>query len=197
MADGILKVGTITTSSGSGTITLGQSGETVNVAGTLQSGGSPIIQGITEADQWRITTDLVSSSAVDITANWERNDTDFALIGTGMTESSGVFTFPSTGIYLVTINATGASNDSSDYVQISIRTTIDNSTYNYRARNYQHTAGAGDYMGWYANIIFDVTNTSNCKVKFGLSQISGGTITLQGNTVENRTYATFIRLGNT
>ena len=31
MADGTLKVGTITTSSGSGTITLGQSGETVNV----------------------------------------------------------------------------------------------------------------------------------------------------------------------
>jgi len=31
MADGILKVGTITTSSGSGTITLGQSGETLSV----------------------------------------------------------------------------------------------------------------------------------------------------------------------
>ena len=31
MADGILKVGTITTSSGSGTITLGQSGETVDM----------------------------------------------------------------------------------------------------------------------------------------------------------------------
>ena len=29
MADGILKVGTITTSSGSGTITIGQSGETI------------------------------------------------------------------------------------------------------------------------------------------------------------------------
>ena len=31
MADGTLKVGTITTSSGSGTITIGQSGETVNI----------------------------------------------------------------------------------------------------------------------------------------------------------------------
>ena len=29
MADGTLKVGTITTSSGSGTITIGQSGETI------------------------------------------------------------------------------------------------------------------------------------------------------------------------
>ena len=31
MADGTLKVGTITTSSGSGTITLGQSGETITI----------------------------------------------------------------------------------------------------------------------------------------------------------------------
>jgi len=43
MADGTLKVGTITTSSGSGTITLGQSGETVTVPTgaslTVPSGG--------------------------------------------------------------------------------------------------------------------------------------------------------------
>jgi len=41
MADGTLKVGTITTSSGSGTITLGQSGETVDMTNgsiTLNSG---------------------------------------------------------------------------------------------------------------------------------------------------------------
>ena len=41
MADGTLKVGTITTSSGSGTITLGQSGETVNIpSGVTVSGAS-------------------------------------------------------------------------------------------------------------------------------------------------------------
>ena len=40
-----------------------------------------------------------------ITANLERVDNaTFGKIGTGMTESSGVFTFPSTGIYLVTSN---------------------------------------------------------------------------------------------
>jgi len=38
MADGTLKVGTITTSSGSGTITLGQSGETVTVTNGIMSG---------------------------------------------------------------------------------------------------------------------------------------------------------------
>ena len=37
MADGILKVGTITTSSGSGTITIGQSGETISGLGSNTS----------------------------------------------------------------------------------------------------------------------------------------------------------------
>ena len=38
MADGTLKVGTITTSSGSGTITIGQSGETVDMSNATQTG---------------------------------------------------------------------------------------------------------------------------------------------------------------
>ena len=39
MADGTLKVGTITTSSGSGTITLGQSGETIALASGAEVSG--------------------------------------------------------------------------------------------------------------------------------------------------------------
>jgi hypothetical protein len=50
MADGTLKVGTITTSSGSGTITLGQSGETVNVSGTAGTGFGKILQVVTATD---------------------------------------------------------------------------------------------------------------------------------------------------
>jgi hypothetical protein len=45
MADGTLKVGTITTSSGSGTITLGQSGETITVpSGVTMSGMGKVLQ---------------------------------------------------------------------------------------------------------------------------------------------------------
>ena len=51
-------------------------------------------------DQWRLTTSF-TSSGLPITSNLERNDTNFAYVGTGMSESSGVFTFPSTGIYLI------------------------------------------------------------------------------------------------
>jgi hypothetical protein len=166
----------------------------------LQTNGSGVLSfsspsaGITEADQWRITTDR--SGTGDITANWERNDTDFDKIGTGMTESSGIFTFPATGIYLVTMNATGDNSSASLYTQIAINTTVDNSNYNVRGLNY--TAFYSNAIcGWSVNIIFDVTSTTNCKVKFSIPQNQAGTINLMGNTTQNRTYATFIRLGDT
>ena len=65
MADGTLKVGTITTSSGSGTITLGQSGETISVpSGVTMSGMGKILN----VYQVRTSTavDVTSTSYVDI-----------------------------------------------------------------------------------------------------------------------------------
>ena len=58
--------------------------------------------GITMADQFRLSSSLSNPGNVDITTNFERpDDATFNKIGTGMTESSGIFTFPETGLYLV------------------------------------------------------------------------------------------------
>ena len=57
--------------------------------------------GIKVADQWRLTTNITNTNA-DITSNLERIDTaPQGVLGTGMSESSGIFTFPSTGIWQV------------------------------------------------------------------------------------------------
>jgi hypothetical protein len=61
---------------------------------------SGFANGITEADSWRLTSNKNADG--DLTANLERDDsTGFGYIGTGMTQSSGIFTFPTTGIYLI------------------------------------------------------------------------------------------------
>ena len=66
MADGILKVGTITTSSGSGTITLGQSGETVTIpSGVTMTGMGKVLQVVQTTKTDAFTT--ASVSMVDIT----------------------------------------------------------------------------------------------------------------------------------
>ena len=63
------------------------------------------VGGITMADQWRITSDFNVTSFAYVTSNWERNDDDgYGKIGTGMSESSGEFSFPSTGVYLSLIH---------------------------------------------------------------------------------------------
>src|SRR6056300_1528419 len=64
--------------------------------------------GITEADMFRFTTNKANSSQTPLSGSWERvDDTSFAKIGTGVSESSGVFTFPSTGLYYVIFTSTG------------------------------------------------------------------------------------------
>ena len=201
----ILKVDTIQDTSGNNiinenanTITIGKSGDTTNIVGTLQNNGAALISGITEADQWRITANKTGIG--DFDSNWERNDTTgFGYLGTGMTQSSGVFTFPSTGIWFIKFNTAAyyASNDS--YVQeTAIRTTTDNSTYINASISLTNLFQGEANQSAEQSILFDVTNTSTHKVKFRFSySIRSGAESFLGNTSENRTFATFIRLGDT
>ena len=161
------------------------------------------IGGITMADQWRLATDRnVSSITETIDANWERVDhSGYGPIGSAMTESSGIFTFPSTGIYLVTFNLTMYSvSQTQRYAGALISTTVNNSSYNVVATSYFNggvNTGNGVYMCGEAKILFDVSNTTQRKVLFR-TQIENAT---QGyvaaNSNENITYATFLRLGDT
>ena len=171
------------------------SGATFNVAGTLQSGGSAITQGITGADQWRITASVTSDG--DITANLERSDRTAAAqgsMGLLMTQSSGVFTFPATGYWLVRFDATGQSTGA-DNLSMAMRVTIDNANYYQPAYCSQGVAGAHTTYAA-AQSILDVTDLSNVKVKFNAQSLAAGSL-WYGDTNENYTYFTFIRLGDT
>jgi hypothetical protein len=94
--------------------------------------------GITEADQWRLTTHF-TGDANPIASNLERVDSDgFSLLGTGMTQSSGIFSFPSTGYWFIrfTANYYGNGNTGS-YMETTIVTTTNNSTYSNASLSYQ------------------------------------------------------------
>jgi len=184
------------------TLTLGASGDTVNIAS-----GATNNLGITEADNWRLTVNKSDNS--DITANLERDDTSgFGYLGTGMTQSSGIFTFPSTGIWLITFNAMFlVTNENLSIAEIN--TTINNSTYTiwYWCNIKQNrccttfiivasTTGGSHYKSSTTSILFDVTSTSDCKVKFTASNLNAS-CQLVGNSAFNTTNMLFIRLGDT
>ena len=161
--------------------------------------------GITVADSWRLTTNISSTSEGNITSNWARNsDTPISggyphmgAIGSAMTESSGVFSFPSTGIYLVKFHCTASINNAGRrFFEANIFATRDNfSTSQMFARGYANGYNSSNHTLWtaVAEGMFDVKN-SNHKVKFNYS--SSGSVDIRG-TNYNLTYATFIRLGDT
>ena len=153
--------------------------------------------GITEADMFRITANFtVATAGTELTTNWERVDTDgFGKIGTGMSESSGVFTFPSTGVYLISFNSNYAQTvTDANYVISSILTTLDNSSYDDSTVTLS-AARINDYHINFLQFIFNVSSTANRKCKFKMTaQVN--TVTAFGNTNNNNTYVSFIRLGD-
>jgi len=154
--------------------------------------------GITEADQWRLSADTNDGTNGDVAANWERNDsTGFNYIGSGMTESSGIFTFPSTGYYLLILNSFFRIVGG-DLCECSIHITTNNSSYTEVAATSAYNGSGTDIDGFNGttSYIVDVTDTSNVKTKLRTGSMANNT-RLMGSSVLNRTTFTFIRLGDT
>ncbi len=199
----ILKVDTIQDTSGnniinesSDTITIGASGDTIALAGTTVTG---ITQGITEADQWRITTSAnYTGVGNDLTVNWERNDTNFDKIGTGMSESSGIFTFPSTGIYYITYRCQIYMTNSNQFAGIMAHVSTDSgSNFTERAAAYGGWGDSGKYSSAEGDLMLDVTNASTFRIKFRTHNQSGQQAQYIGDGSGQSTGFTFLRLGDT
>ena len=174
--------------------TVGTAGQVLmnsGTAGTLEFGYASV-----EADDWRLNTTFSSSESF-ITTNWERNDTYFDKIGTGMSESSGVFTFPTTGIWRIDFNVSGNISDTNvRYAGGHIYITHDNSTYREHTQNYSNIVNHGSaYTSTHTSVLFDVADTSTHKVKFLVK--SAVSISWHGSTSHHNTWALFTRLGDT
>jgi len=202
----ILKVDTIQDTSGnniinesSDTITIGASGDTTNIIGTLQNNGSAV-GGITVADQWRLTADF-TGAANPISSNLERVDTTGqGTIGSAMTESSGIFTFPSTGIYLVSFTAALQFNGDTRYYVAYIESTRNNGgAWTELTKNetfIQQTGSAATPNTVVTSTLMDISDTSQHKVRFEVLPLDTSTST-KGDSTKNETFMTFIRLGDT
>ena len=154
-------------------------------------------------DQFRLTSDFdIPTSEGSITSNLERSDSrGAASFGSiQMSESSGVFTFPSTGFYLVifTVQFYASANDGN--LLAAIKHTTDNSSYSTTAL-IQQSCNANSSISFGSGatqILLDITDTSNQKVKFNLGAGPSGTAAkARGETNQNETTMMFIRIGDT
>jgi hypothetical protein len=154
--------------------------------------------GITEYDEWVVTTSF-TGDADPIASNWARNST-FTKLGTGMSQSSGIFTFPSTGIYKMEFSINNSNNNGDDRnLGGFIQCTLNNSSYsNYGATEtaIARNSAATWYMTQYCTANLDVTNTSNCKAKFKIVKVDSNTET-QCESALFKTGVRFTRMGDT
>jgi hypothetical protein len=178
-------------------VATGNDGQVLTSAG---AGAVPTFEtlpvgGITEIDQFRLTATTNAATDAVVTSNWERVDTDgWGNIGTGLTNSSGVFSFPSTGIYLILFQANftiGANEASAFFI---LQTTSDNSTYNNAASAIG--SGSSGQLSAGNQFILDVTNVSNDKFRFSTASFASGT-NLQGDSNNNNTCFSVTRIGDT
>ena len=185
-------------------------GDIVGMSSSKLSGALPAISGasltnlpgggITQADIYRFNTtaNLSYDTVTVVDSNWERPDESndvFDKIGTGMSESSGIFTFPATGIYLVQWIVRFAGSSSSNANHIYIDATTNNSTYVTVAQSAVMMNSNGQ-MTAIAQSFLDISDTTNRKVRFKVYAAASNQQVL-GNSSKQETYATFIRLADT
>ena len=159
--------------------------------------------GVTMADQWMLTSNFSPGGAVSIvTSGWGRvSRAGYGSIGSAMTESSGVFTYPQTGIYFVEYTAQLISTSAQRYLGQRIQTTHNNSSYSHATDVLTHigiTNSFGAYAQATSSVIQDVQDVTQDKVRFCVSAITPVDTTLQGDgSGRAATHVTFIRLGDT
>ena len=146
----------------------------VSDAGTLKRIDYSLIKGggITEVDAFKMPDGSYADGA-DLTGAWSRSTISTLAglpHGTGMSVSSGVFTFPSTGVYEIIFmtyiwNGTSGTRQ---YVGIDIKATNDAFSSNIQSLglSYSNVITNNMHSNLVVNGIYDVTNTSNNKLKF-------------------------------
>ena len=159
------------------------------------------VDSVPEVDQWHLTADRANSNT-DITANLSRFTTGIAAgySGTGMTESSGIFSFPSTGIYSVRAMITMQSHEN-DSQGVYIIGTDDNFSSETILSNihvaHRATSTGAEIRNGYGEVVVDITDTSNRKIKFQVFGQNDGDDVLIGSSSRFNTGFTFQRLGKT
>ena len=167
-------------------------------SGNLAFAAIPV-GGITEIDVYRVSSTF-QGGANPITSNWERFDTQGEdKLGTGMSQSSGVFTFPSTGYYEIIFHSNFYSGGDHQVVAVYIKVSTDGgSSYTYNTDGYgdlYFNSGNG-YQSAQATQILKVTDTSNYKLTFATGTASNSSVYFVGGSTQNMTYVVFKKLAD-
>ena len=159
------------------------------------SGGRSLL----DVDLWRLTSNF-AGDADPVSSNLERSDdSPYEKIGSGMSVSSGIWTFPNTGVWRVESLREGyRDDDDREFRSFISATEDDGSNWHVMSENATFLKGlsTNTHVQVYTYAIVDVADTTQSKVKFKFQCDQSGTSTI-GSSTRNRTTFTFTRLGDT
>lgn len=156
----------------------------------------------TLADIWYLNAPYSNTADVQtfITTGLNQlNQTGTGIVGS-MSQSSGVFTFPQTGVYRVFFSGMFYSNtNTARYCSPQILVSTDGgSSYTIPTLGYGGLtaiiASSNTFVQVACETLINVTSVSNVKVKFATN--TSNTINVAGGTSQLNSYMTFTRLGN-
>jgi len=163
-----------------------------NAAGTsavtIDSSGRVDMPSTVMYDTYRLTADHTANGV--ITA-WEKPDnTICTTVGDSMSVSSGIFTFPRTGVYRVAYFGLIDSAAADSLTSVALFATTDNSTYERIVYVREGGSSDLDYGTAFGEAVININDVSNRKVRLEAESISSGSLIL-GNTDRNETYICF------
>ena len=167
----------------------------VTVTGEVSATSFNGIGAITMVDSWGLSNSANYSNGNNITDDWvRRTGTHGGNIGNAMTESSGVFTFPQTGLYYISMQFGGYAYDGTQaYYGIRLMLSTNGGSSFSNVSNYYTSSQNSQYSRVVGQELLDVTSTSNFQVKFQLEVANN--ISIQGG--QGRTSVFFVRYGDT
>ena len=139
------------------------------------------------------STDRTHTNGADLSQTWTRKTNNLtANKNGGMSNSSGIWTFPSTGVWSIAIKFEFYSSAATTYHGCMLEVTSDNSTYNEVINANTSTNASSVHSTIYMPYILNITDTTNQKFKW--SVLAQHQIVVRGGTGTNVTLAQFIKL---
>ena len=144
--------------------------------------------------------DIVSANTEEDLTDWdELNSSTQGFIGSSISETNGVFSFSQTGIYLIDCYFT-AQRTSGDvrFASMEIKSSVDGgSNYTTISSGLESISSEDNSSIWYGGglvrRIQKISDTTNQRIKFMATSSSSACVF---KSSENRTNATFMRLGD-
>ena len=150
-------------------------------------------------DQWRLSENETIASAGEVVTDWQRpTETGTGTYITGMSHSSGAFTFPKSGIYRVQFTCTFYHSDNKRYVGIQMYiSTNSGGSFSEIAKNYTsiYENDSNAYATGTTTMYLDIQDASTYRVRFACN--AQNDVTLYGANDETRTTVLFERIAST